>query len=101
MHQQHVTHPANTFPCCSGCGREPMHIACTGRTSREDVTPLSAPLVRHQLECNRCGRRTSLHASLGSARAEWAVSFAQRPDSPASVEIRRAPALTPVRSIRA
>ena len=101
MHQQHVTHPVGTFPCCGSCRREPMHIECVGRTSCEDATPLSAPLVRHQLECNRCGRRTSRHASLGAARAEWAVSFALRPDSTAQIETRRTPALTTVRSLHA
>lgn len=76
MRQQHVTHLAGTFPACSGCQREPMHIATYGRSNREANTRATLDGERHHLECNRCGRKTAMHPSVDAAIADWTSAYA-------------------------
>jgi Fe2+ or Zn2+ uptake regulation protein len=79
MMQRHHPHPPGTFLRCSCCMREPHHIVSHG-PGRSHATNPTAPHVgeRHHLECARCGRVTSRHATLVEAEAEWGIAYAQQ-----------------------
>ena len=81
MIQTHMPHALGTLSPCRGCGRAPMHWLCRGTTNREAALGITAG-TRHQVECQRCDRRTTRHASAIGAFAEW-DNVHGRPDSTA------------------
>jgi hypothetical protein len=70
-----IKHPAGRFTRCRTCGTEPRHIRAAGRTSAEPVQFIASG-HRHSLHCT-CGARTTRHASLAAAEAQWGTDYAQ------------------------